>query len=240
MHNRFLLQVALVASAFSIPHAFAQSPGPVGISGLCNTGLTSKKPLPVGCQTSTLITPINPENGGPIVDTNWDLANPYPSAAANQPAPNPCVFTAAYLAPAVSQPYYGWYNPNDGLSQWIEPQDGSEGVSPGWYLYRTSFPIPQAQSGSTLYKLEVTGQFLADDYVSAIYLEDPATNETACHEVAAFTSTGDAGSWQPFHISATVKPDTLAYFYFIVYNANSNYNPSGLRVEFTSRYLFPN
>lgn len=33
---------------------------------------------------SSLVTPVNPESGGPSVDGNWHLATPYPSAPYNQ------------------------------------------------------------------------------------------------------------------------------------------------------------
>ena len=60
-------------------------------TGLCNTGLTPASPLPKSCTTSTPVIPVNPESGGPSLDGNWQLATPYPSAAYNQPAPNPCL-----------------------------------------------------------------------------------------------------------------------------------------------------
>jgi hypothetical protein len=242
LRNRFFLRITLLAGAWLISNTLidAQTRTPVRANGLCNTGLTPKSPLPAGCLASTLVNPINPQDGGSIVDGNWDLAQPFPSAAYTQPPPNPCVFTAAYRAVPVSSPSFDWYNPDDHISQWIEPQGGSVGTPPGWYIYRTSFPIPAAASGYSLYELAIHGQFMADNYLTAIYVENPAGDEAGCRQVAAFTSTStEDGAWQKFQIDTTVFPETNGYLYFVVYNSPSGNNPTGLRVEFTSPYLLP-
>jgi hypothetical protein len=116
-------------------------------TGLCNTGLTAASPLPTGCTTSTPVTPVNPQSGGPSVDGNWQLATPYPSAAWNQQAPDPCKLTT--FGPAwVDAPAQGWFDPKDGLSQWITPQSDAN-TEGGWYVYRTAFAIPQSTSTNT-------------------------------------------------------------------------------------------
>lgn len=55
------------------------------------------------------------------MDGNWGLATPYPSVPYNQPAPNPCLLTR--FGPAwVDAPWGSWFNPSDGLSQYITPE----------------------------------------------------------------------------------------------------------------------
>lgn len=71
----------------------------VAATSLCNTGLTAKSVPPKGCTTSTLVTPINPLDGGPFVDGNWELAEPYPSVSFTQRAPDPCSFVSVYRPP---------------------------------------------------------------------------------------------------------------------------------------------
>ncbi|MGA2740011.1 MAG: hypothetical protein ABSG65_21555 [Bryobacteraceae bacterium] len=105
-------------------------------TGLCNTGLTPAAALPAGCTTSALVTPVNPESGGSSVDGNWQLASPYPSAPYNEQSPNPCTLTN--FGPAwIDDPWPAWYNPNDGLSQWMTPLAEGPVAAGGWYIYRT-------------------------------------------------------------------------------------------------------
>jgi hypothetical protein len=121
------------------------------------------------------VTPVNPESGGSSVDGNWRLATPYPSAAYNQQAPNPCSPTT--FGPAwVDTPESGWLNPSDGLSQWITPEADTPNTTGGWYIYRTALPIPHISSGFTKYILSVTGKLTVDDEVAAIFLENPVGN----------------------------------------------------------------
>lgn len=233
-----LALVLLLSSA-----AVAQIPA----TGLCNTGLTPASPLPNGCTTSTLVTPVNPQSGGPNVDGNWGLATPYPSASGNQEAPDPC--TLKTFGPAwVDAPAQGWFNPNDGLSQWITPQSDAN-TAGGWYVYRTTLPIPPNAPGAAKYVLTVTGQLLADDELPAIFLENPAGDLPNCKLLALpalSTILGGSGSeyaWNHFRIVETVVPNTSAYLYFLVYNisfpAGESGNYTGFRVEFTSAYFTP-
>ena len=218
-------------------------------TGLCNTGLTAASPLPTGCTTSTPVTPVNPQSGGPSVDGNWQLATPYPSAAWNQQAPDPCKLTT--FGPAwVDAPAQGWFDPKDGLSQWITPQSDAN-TEGGWYVYRTAFAIPP--SASAKYVLTITGQLMADDELTAIILgrslERSADGRQHCRGLAlpSLTSVpGDTGAqyaWNNFQFAEAVEPNTSAYLYFVLYNipfpdGNSG-NYTGFRVQFTSATLTP-
>jgi hypothetical protein len=205
-------------------------------TGLCNTGLTPAFPLPDGCRATTLVTPINPESGGSSVDGNWKLATPYPSAPYNAPAPDPC--TLAAFGPAwVDAPWPSWFNPSDGLSQWITPQIEGPVAAGGWYVYATTLPIPPNGDGVDKYLLTVTGQLLVDDNAVAIFLENPAGH--GCRALST-TELSGASAWSSFSLATTVLPATHAYLYFVAYNIEQDFgNPTGLRVEFTSAYFTP-
>jgi hypothetical protein len=212
-------------------------------TGLCNTGLTPASAQPAGCTTSTPVSPVNPQSGGTSVDGNWQLATPYPSASYTHQAPNPCSLTT--FGPAwVDATYSGWFNPNDGLSQWITPEV-DEPSAGGWYIYRTAFPIPPISSPSTYYVLTVTGGVMGDNTTVAIYLENPSTDQLSCKPVAMpAPEAGSGGSgwaaWNPFSFASKIVPNTSAYVYVLVYNQEaSNGNATGLRVEFTSAYFTP-
>jgi hypothetical protein len=231
-----LLSVLLLSSA-----AVAQTTIPA--TGLCNTGLTPASPLPIGCTTSVPVTPVNPQSGGTSVDGNWQLATPYPSASYTHQAPNPCSLTT--FGPAwVDATYSGWFNPNDGLSQWIT-REVDEPSAGGWYIYRTAFPVPPISSPSTYYVLTVTGGLMGDNTTVAIYLENPSTDRLRCKAVALpAPEAGSGGSgwaaWNPFSFASKIVPNTSAYVYVLVYNQEaSNGNATGLRVEFTSAYFTP-
>jgi hypothetical protein len=220
----------------------AQNPTPVPATTLCDTGLTPKSGTGTGCTTSTLVTPINPFDGGPIVDGNWDLAQPYPSASYTAAAPNPCSLATAYAAAPVNAPAGAYYNPDDHLSQWISPLGGNL-TPPGWYIYRTAFQVAPASTGYLHYALITAGQYMADNETVAIYLEDPAGDSASCGPVASFnTGTGAFAAWNPFKITVPVIPATHAYMYFVVYNAYTvplDEDPTALRVEFTSPAFYP-
>jgi hypothetical protein len=232
MKNNMMLtcrQLSL-ALALSIPVAYAQIPA----NGICNTGLTLKAPPLVGCTTSTLVNPINPLDGGSIVDGNWDLAEPYPSVPYTQGPPDPCTFATAYGPAPVSTPWNSWFNPDDQLSQWIEPNGGGS-TPPGWYIYRIRFSVPPAHPGYPYYTLEIPGQLMVDNYIAAIYLQDFVNGESRCGPVATFTKSTQFSGWSQFKISSLVVPSTVAYLYFVTINTFSSTpfgNPTGLRVEF--------
>ena len=241
--NKISSRISILPWTLLLSGAFANgqtAPPPILATGFCSTGLTAKAAQPQGCLASKLVTPINPTNGGPIVDGNWELAEPFPSAPVTQPAPNPCLFTSSYRPVPVSDPEYYWYNPNDQLSQWIEPNGGSSTPN-GWYFYRTRFAVPSAYPGYASYELVLNGQFVADNQVVAIYLEDPAGDSNSCRSVASFTNTSQDSYWNKVKIVVPVSPDSHGYLYFVVLNAlgTPGQNPTGLRVEFTSPYLYP-
>jgi hypothetical protein len=207
-------------------------------TGLCNTGLTPASPLPKGCITSALVTPVNPESGGPSVDGNWQLATPYPSAAYNVPPPNPCTLPA--FGPAwVDAPWPGWFNPDDGLSQWITPEVEGPVAASGWYIYRTSLPVPPVGAGHSAYVLTVAGQLSVDNDSPIIAMESPAGSPLTCRPVSDANLVGFS-AWLPFSFATPVVPDTRAYLYFVTWNGTGDVgNPTGLRVEFTSAYFTP-
>lgn len=206
-------------------------------AGLCNTGLARASPID-GCATSALVTPVNPISGGTSVDGNWQLATPYPSAPYNEKSPDPCTLSA--FGPAwVDVPWPGWFNPGDGLSQYITPEVEGPVAAGGWYIYRTGVPIPRIQAGATYYVLTVAGQVLVDNQLVAIIIEDPASAKSGCKVVATPSGTYDT-SWATFTFTAAVEPHSLAVLYFVTYNAEQDFgNPTGLRVEFTSAYFTP-
>lgn len=90
--SRLRVQMNMLALGLLLSTA-AAAQTQIAATGLCNTGLTPASPLPRGCTTSTPVTPVNPDTGGPSVDGNWQLAMPYPSAPYNQQAPDPCKLT---------------------------------------------------------------------------------------------------------------------------------------------------
>jgi hypothetical protein len=230
-----LLSVILLSTVF----ANAQTRLPVPATGLCNTGLTPKSPQPVGCLTSVPVTPVNPVDGGPSIDGNWELATPYPSVIYSAPAPNPCSFKTAYGPAFVNAPWYNWFNPDDQISQWIAPLGGGYDLA-GWYIYRTALPVAAAYPGYSHYVLEISGQVLADNEDVAIYLENPANIVSTCREVATVAGANFSG-WTQFQISTPVVPNTRGYFYVVVFNAppDNTGNPTGLRLEWGSPYFFP-
>ncbi len=172
MHSRRTQSSAIaLISALLLAAAAAGQTTEIPVTGLCNTGLTRADPLPQGCTTSTLVAPVNPETGGDSVDGNWQLATPYPSAPYNQKAPNPCLLTG--FGPAwVDAAWPTWFNPDDGLSQYITPQAEGPVAAGGWYIYRTGVAIPPIASGGTHYVLTVSGQVLVDNSLVSIVLED--------------------------------------------------------------------
>jgi len=227
--NPLILSVLLLSSA-----AVAQTHIPA--TGLCNTGLTLASPLPTGCTTSTLVSPVNPESGGPSVDGNWQLATPYPSGDNDAQPPNPC--TLHSFGPAwVDAPWVGWFNPDDGLSQWITPEVEGPVAANGWYVYRTSLPVPPIGASHSAYLLSVAGQLMVDNHVVGMVLESPAASPLTCRLVSEANLAGFS-AWIPFTFATPVLPDARAYLYLVTWNGKGDIgNPMGLRVEFTSAYF---
>lgn len=193
---------ALAAMLLFATLATAQTKIPA--TGLCNTGLTPASPLPKSCTTSTPVIPVNPESGGPSLDGNWQLATPYPSAAYNQPAPNPCLLPT--FGPAwVDAPWPNWFNPDDGLSQWITPEVEGPVAAGGWYIYRTAFRVPPKLPNYSGYVLNVSGQGMVDDHSVAIAMENPAGQPGSCSLVSQTEFSGDT-AWIPISFSARVSP----------------------------------
>jgi hypothetical protein len=232
MHSLRILFPALLLSAT------ASGQTQIPVTGICNTGLTKASPVPVGCTTSALVTPVNPIGGGDSVDGNWQLASPAPSAPSTAPAPDACSLTSFGHA-FVDAPWPSWLNPDDGLSQYITPKAEGPVAAGGWYVYRTGVAIPAGQAGDTYQVLTIAGHVLVDNHLGAIVIEDPAGYAPGCKFVAIPTGTNFSG-WSQFSFSAPVIPHTLAVLYFITYNDEQSFgNPTGLRVEFTSAYLTP-
>ncbi len=214
--------------------AYAQ----IAATTLCSTGRTPKSISAAGCLLTVPVSPVNPVDGGPIVDGNWDLAVPYPSRPAHVPAPNPCSFPTIYSPAPVSAAEPEWFNPNDQISQWIEPLGGGS-TPPGWYIYETRFVAPESR-GNAYYRLEIPGQILVDNSVPLVYVRSSVDGVNVCGSVAAFPKTASYSSWTPFHFSTTMDPGTVGYLYAVVYNdTGSNINPTGLRVEFSDPAFYP-
>jgi hypothetical protein len=211
------------------------------ITGLCNTGQTSK--TAAGC-TGILVTP-NPPGGGPHRDGNWTLAYPYPSTLSDTHAP--CLLKG-FIKAWVDTPNLNWYpNFESAASEWITPYDGETNEAVGWYVYRTTFPVPSSlPGGGTPTGVTIDGQVASDNSTYAIYLESPA-GSARCSLVSGqqFPVNPVAGTafdqWWPFSFTNAfeIAPGADAYLYFLVQNAPGvTVNPSGIRVEFFASSSF--
>ena len=134
-----------------------------------------------------------------------------------------------------------WFNPNDGLSQWITPLVDNV-TAGGWYVYRTPVPVPPATPGYKGYLLTVGGRLMNDDYAGGVFLG----YERSCTWVAlpSLTTTNNQAAdnaWNTFGFVVPAAPGTEPYLYFLVYNIEiaGNSNDQGLRVEFTTAYFTP-
>jgi hypothetical protein len=233
MHTLLTPQAFGLLLVWTISQAVAQIPA----VSLCNTGLTPRLLPPASCSSSPLVFPINPPEGGPIVDGNWELATPYPSVPPTQHPPNPCFVTPEYTPVPVNSAIPDWFNPYDGVSQWIGPS--GRNVPPGWFIYRTSFWVPAAQPRSNGYTLRVAGQFMADDWVRFIVIRNQAGPLSTCRLGAVLYPGLQYFSWNAFSATADVLPFTYGYIYFVVYNRSSAPNPTGLRVSFIGSTFTP-
>ena len=209
------------------------------IRGLCNTGQTAENLF--GC-TEVLVTP-NPLGGGPHVDGNWDIAYPYPSPF--EGFSGPCELTQ--FEPAwVDTPMSEWLPDSAStVSEWITPYDGERPRSPGWYVYRTSFPVPPVlPGGAAPTGVSINGQLSSDNTTYAIYLESPA-GSSKCSLVygQAFpvnppgAGASDFEQWWPFSFTSPfdIAPGAVANLYFVVLNYN---NATGIRVEFFGNSIY--
>jgi hypothetical protein len=236
-----LMRFTLFASAFLVSGVMVQAQIglPVPNASLCNSGRTPKGLPPGGCLKTVLEAPLNPLTGGSTIDGNWELAAPYPSKPNTELAPDPCTLLTSWGPAWVDTPLVYWYNPNDGLSQWITPFN-EEYALPGWYVYRTGFTVPAAQVGYPGYLLEVTGQLMADNQAVSIYVLDAKGVSTTCQVAGALTNQNQFYGWTIFHFAAQVTPATHGYLYFVVQNATgAPPDPAGLRVEFATPYYIP-
>ena len=237
-----IFRSTLVFSAllFSGAMANAQVGLPVPNASICNSGRTPKGLPPGGCLNTVLSVPVNPATGGSTIDGNWELAAPYPSKLNTELPPDPCTLLTSWGPAWVDQPNVAWYNPIDGLSQWITPFNQAS-AAPGWYVYRTGFTVPAGEIGFPSYLLKVTGQLMADDRTVSIYVLDANGAFTSCRAVAALTNpAAQYLNWTIFHFSTPVTPVTHGYIYFVVENEGTTPNPTGLRVEFATPYFIPN
>ncbi len=232
--KRFL-RVAALVWLFS---ALAQGQ----IAGLCNTGQTAA--TSTGC-SGMLVAP-NPAGGGTHTDGNWELAYPAPSLLS--PTHGPCTLQAFFPA-WVDTPNLAWLSNNSSAgSEWIAPYDGENNKPSGWYVYRTSFPVPAAiPGGGPPTGLNIGGRLTSDNAVYAFYLESPAGSSN-CAVVSgppvpidpAGQGASDYQQWWNFNfenpIALTAGSD--ASLFVVVSNAYNNppngYSPTGMRIEFTS------
>lgn len=198
-----------------------------------------------------MVTP-NPEGGGPRGDGNWHLAYPYPSEVSQ--THGPCALKN-YIPAWVDTPNHAWMPDSaSSESEWITPFDG-EGPQPlpGWYVYRTWFPVPAAlPDGSVPSGVTINGHLASDNATYTLYLESPASSG-ACSIVAgqpfpinpAGSEFGDFAQWWDFSFTNSVPltPGTGAYLYIVMLNAydldfQGGVSPTGLRVEFFSSSAF--
>jgi hypothetical protein len=203
------------------------------VPGLCNTGQTAA--TAAGC-TGTLAPP-NPAGGGPHRDGNWQI---YPTALDR--VPSPCALQD-FVPAWVDTPNKQWLpNGVSTVSEWIMPYDGESPQPPGWYVYRTSFPVPAKAPGVGVPTgVSITAQIASEDATYGVYLESPA-GSGQCTIVAPLTPPVNGASqftqWFTFGFNnaAPLTPGADAYLYFVVSNhvadGMGGPAPTGLRVEF--------
>lgn len=114
-------------------------------------------------------------------------------------------------------PFY-WL-PSSGSSKWVSPQADQSATQepPGSYVYKTTFDLTGLDPGS----VQISGQMLVDDQVTDVRLNGVSLGLTAPYN-----------TWVPVSIKTGFVPgiNTLE---FVVTNAGSSNNPSGLQVELT-------
>ena len=127
-------------------------------------------------------------------------------------APAPAPTGPANISTAIP----GTWAANNATSKWISPQNGNTNVAPGSWTYRTTFDL----TGLVPSTANIVGTWAADNS-GLILLNGVSTGNT----VAGFT----VASIRSFRITSGFRSgiNTLD---FVVTNAGSSANPSGLRV----------
>jgi hypothetical protein len=221
---------------------FFTTAGLAQIPGLCNTGETHK--FLTGC-TGALVTP-NPTGGGPNLDGNWSVVYVHPAQASV--SADPCV--RGLVSAWVDTPNPAWMpNSASTASEWITPFDGENNQNPGFYVYVTYFPIPDAPAPTSF---TINGQLASDNAVVGIFLATPA-GIRACYPVSGQSfpvnppgqGSSDFTQWWPFSFtnSQPLAVASPAALYFVVINpydlsVPNGASPTGLRVEFFSTSTF--
>ncbi len=152
-----------------------------------------------------------------VVDPHYVLTV---SADPNYPGPNALVITNAWPI------QLGTWLPNGPNSRWIAPNsnqrqdlDPTQGDAEGNYTYETTFNL----SGYDLSQVQLVGGWAVDNYGVDILINGASTSSTNSLGFSALT---------PFSFTGTnglvAGTNTLD---FIVYNAPTTPNPTGLRVD---------
>jgi hypothetical protein len=176
----------------------------------------------------------------------WRILNPSSVLGIH----GPCLLKA-FVRAWVDTPNYYWLpNSASTASEWITPYDGESntGLPAGWYVYRTTFPVPSVlPNGSVPTGVLVNGQLSSDNMTATIYMESPAKSVN-CSLVAgqAFpvNPTGSGGSdyqqWWFFSFTnkLPIAAGQDAYLYFVVQNAPTVPTPTGVRIEFFDSSTF--
>ena len=134
-------------------------------------------------------------------------------------------------------------------SEWVMPDGGGYVVPTGYYIYRTTFPVPSVlPDGTVPTGVTINGRLASDNATYWIYLESPAPYPTGCAIASGQTfPVNPVGGntfqqWWPFSFtnSLPLTPGAYAYLYIIVGNGIAIYNSSasGLRVEFFDTSAF--
>lgn len=116
-----------------------------------------------------------------------------------------------------------WLGDN-GTSAWIGPNnDGALNGPPGVYTYRTTFTL---DANADLATADITGNWSTDNPGVDILINNASTGNT---------TTGNFGAFTPFSINSgfVTGINTLD---FILSNAGTKNNPTGLRVEMVGSY----
>ena len=209
------------------------------ISGLCNTGETSRTAF--GC-SGVMVAP-NPPGGGGNRDHNWELVFPYPAA------PETVCSLRSFVRAWVDTPNQDWFpNSASPASEWITPYDG-EGLLPvGSYVYRTIFHVPFVlPSGVSPTSVTINGRLASDDSTYGFYMRNLADGSCSFVPGLPIPINPDYQFTEWWNFSFTnpiaITPGSDLLLYILVENAyNPGFpqgrSPTGLRVEFFSTSAF--